>query len=553
MNENEAGELSLEDYVAILRRQWYWVLLPILLLGGGAAYVGSQAAPVYSATASVLISDTAAQDVLGGSGGNTGLLTRRMENEINLALGNATEARVEGILGFVPASGDIKVSGLSSADVLEFSATAPTPEEAAEWANGWAEAYVVTKQSNATQSIEGTVQNLQVSLTSLREQRLALLEPVSPLRSRLIRATDPVVQTSIQAEIDQLEAALEPELILIDSQISAHVKNIGELQLSAQVASVGTVRVLQAAEEPLNDSGTPLSRTVLLGIIAGGVLGVALALMVESMDQSVTDGDFLHSKTGLSVLGSLPRLPRSMRGQELGLVSRNDPTSSLADGYQRITTALQFASVGKNVRSILVTSANESEGKTTTATNLAYAMSVIGRHVVLMDGDLRQPRIHKVFGEEHSPGFTDHLVDGVPVFDLVHRPDGMDSVAILTSGTIPPNPAEFVSSPGYHSAMQKLENLSDLVIVDGPPVLPVADAPAISRCVDAVVLVVKAGSTSRDEVARAADSITKVGGTVLGVVLLNVKDNARYGRYGYGYGANTTAKSSRFSFLRRTK
>ncbi len=533
MTDNEAGELSLEDYVSILRRRWPWVLLPILVLGGLAGFLGSRAAPQYSATASVLIADSAAQDALGSSSGNTGLLNRRIENEINLALGNSTEMRVEAILGFVPENVD--VNGLSTADVLEFSATAPTADEAADWANGWAEAYVLTKQENASQSIGDTVSRLETSLTDLRIERQTLLEPLAPLRERLVRATDPVRQTTLQAQIDQLAADLDPELVLIDSQIAAHVSNIGRLELSSQVASVGSAKVLQSAEPPINDSGAPLSRSILLGVVAGSVLGIALALLAESLDRSVKDADYFHTRTGLTVLGSLPKLPRSMKGKELSLVSRDEPGSMLADGYQRIATALQFSSVGKDIRSILVTSANESEGKTTTATNIAYSMSVVGRHVVLMDGDLRRPRLHRVFGERHAPGFTDHLVDGVPVFDIVSRPDGMDGVALLTSGTIPPNPAEFVSSPGYHTAIKKLETLADLVIIDGPPVLPVADAPAISRCVDAVVLVASAGSTTREQVVRAAKNITSVGGTVLGVILLNVKDDGRYGRYGYGY------------------
>lgn len=537
MNETEAGELALEDYIAILKRRWIWFLLPVLLLGGVAAFLGSTADPSYTSTAQVLISDSAAQDALGGSSGNTGLLTRRMENEINLAKGNATEDRVEQILGFVPEPTQVKVSGLSTADVLEFTATAGTPEEAAEWANAWADAYVLTKQANASDSLSATVTSLETTLSDLRVERQVLLEPLTPLRDRLARATDPGVQATLQAQIDRLAADLDPELILIDSQISANVTNISKLELTAQVASVGTAKILQSAEPPRNPSGAPLSRTIALGVIAGLVLGVAAALLAESLDRSVKDAEYFQTRTGLTVLGSLPKPSRDYRGRELSLISRDDPTSALADGYQRVTTALQFASVGRDVRSILVTSANEGEGKSTTATNLAYCLSVIGRHVVLMDGDLRQPRLHKIFGEEHVPGFTDHLVDGMPVFDLVHRPDGMESVAILTSGTIPPNPAEFVSSPSYHSAMKKLENLSDLVIVDGPPVLPVADAPAIARSVDAVLIVASAGSTTREQVARAADSITRVGGTILGVVLLNVKDNARYGRYGYGYGA----------------
>ncbi len=536
VNEDEVGELSLEDYVAILRRRWVWVVLPVLALAGAAVFLGSRAAPQYTSTASVLIANSAAQDALGGSGGNTAILSRRMENEISLALGNKTEQRVEEILGFVPKDGAVRVTGLSSADVLEFTSTAGTADDAAEWANGWAKAYVQTKQASAAESIAATKSQLETSLSSLRVQRQELLAPLDPLRGRLTRATDPVRQAALQAEIDQLEADLEPELLLIDSQIQANVNNIGRLELSAQVASVGTASILQAAEPPLSESGAPLSRSILLGIVAGTLVGVALALLAESLDRSIKDAESFHARTGITVLGALPKLPRSYRDRELSLISRDEPSSALADGYQRISTALVFASVGKDIRSILIASPNEREGKTTTATNLAYSMSVVGRHVVLLDGDLRRPRLHKVFGELRSPGFSDHLVDGLPIFDLVHRPDGMDSVALLTSGTIPPNPAEFVASPGYDTALRKLETLSDLVIVDGPPVLPVADAAIISRSVDAVVLVASVGQTTREQVVRSVESITKVGGTVLGVILLNTKEDGRYGRYGYGYG-----------------
>jgi capsular exopolysaccharide synthesis family protein len=525
-------ELTLEDYVAILRRRWFWMLAPIVLLAGLATAFGVRAEPEYTATASVLLADSAAQEALDPGSTNTGLLTRRIENEINFAKSDATESLVAERLGFLP-DDEVLIGGIDSADVLEFTGTAASPDDAAIWPNAWAEAYVETKQIEAEGSITAAVDQLEERLTNLQTERQEIREPLDSLRDSLTRATTEERQAVLTAQVARLADDLGPSLDLVDTQIAQVVNSIGELQLSGEVARSGTARVLQVASPPEDESGAPLWRTILLGLVAGSVLGVASALAAESFDKTLKTADDVIAASGLPVLGSIPRPPKDLPFNELFLATSDHPDSTIADGYQRVSNALQFSLLGKTVKSILITSANQSEGKTTTSANLAFAMAVLYKRVALVDVDFRRPRLHKALDLPMEPGFSNHLTDGTPVEELASHVDDYRMLAMIPCGGIPPNPAEFVSMPEFGAALEALEEVSDLVVLDGPPVLPVADSLSLARHADAVILTVLAGSTTKEHLAHALESLRQVGGNVLGVVLIGVKDDALYGAYGY--------------------
>lgn len=530
--DEDYGELELSDYVAILRRRWPWLLAPLLLVPALALLFTLRQDDVYSATARVLLAESAAQEAVDGGINNTSARARELNNEINLARSDDAEASVRQLLGLddddpLP-SGTITAD--STSDVLEFQFEASTPENAATIANTWAEAYVALKQSDAAASITATVNELEATLQELRDERAAVRADLEALEDRLARASEEA-RPSLQLQVDREASAISGELGLIDAQIAANIQSITRLELSGELAATGTARVFQRAAPPLSPTNAPASRNLVLGVLVGLILGAALALLVENLDQTVKTSDDIQ-RLGFNTLGAIPKPSKNLRRLELAMVGLTNPDSSVADAYQKVRTALQFTAIEGNIKSFVVTSPNQGDGKTTTSVNLAIAFSSIDQRVVLVDSDLRRPRVHSVFNTSLVPGITDSLLDEIPLADIaVRTADSPDTLAALPAGTQPPNPATFLSSKMFHDLATDLTQSADLVVYDAPPVLAVADALSVSQHADGVVLVTFAGKTKRDDLQHAAQNIASAGSKLLGVVIVGVKDSGRYGQY----------------------
>ncbi len=501
MTQPAAPELTLEDYVSILRRRWIWFLAPIILLAAAATVLGLRSEPQYTTTATVGLVDSAAQEILGGSNTNVQIQSRLIENEINFAKTDAVESQVEEALGFLPKT--VSISAVADSDFLDFTATANDPDKAAEWANVWATAYVETKQLEARSSIDSSIEILQGRVDDLNSEIARLREG-------------------------------NPSLDPLNERRSKTIDQLVELELEAESAAAGTAKVYVVASPPESESGAPLWRTILLGIVAGGVLGVAAALAAESFDKTIKTADDITAATGLPVLGQIPLAGRWMSGFELALSSRDHDDSPVADAYRRVATSLQFSLMNKSVNTILVTSANASEGKTTSSVNLAYSLASPEMLVVLADVDFRKPRLHQALDVPAVPGLSNHIIEDTPLEQLAFRNDD-GTLAVFTAGSKPPNPADFVATREFIGSIDALAQVADLVILDAPPLLPVSDSLLMSRNVDGVVMVAAAGTTSKESLARAVAGIEQVGGNVIGVVLVGVKEESLYGQYGYGY------------------
>ncbi len=569
------NDLELRDYLSILRRRWIWVLLPLSIVPLIAGYNSSRSDDVFRSTTSVILQTSAAQDATGQGNFSTSKLARDMENEINVANGDEVVNAVANALGFVPA---VSVSNPDFADILQFTATADDPETAALAANTWAQTYVDTSRSRAQSSVDTAVDQLQSRLRALRLERQTLRTDLVALeddeleltgqisaeqaildqRIQVVLANDGVPAldddvlasqtriSNLQAQLDQaalarqrLAGELEPELNVIDSQVASIARNIADLELSGELAASGTARINSFAAPSATPINAPIGRSIALGAVVGAILGGGLALLVENLDRRVKTPSDLEQASGTPVLAVIPTTDRA--DGEPALMTLRAPTSPVADGYHKLRSALQFVSQSRRLRSIVVTSANESEGKTASAANLAWAIAATGKKVVLIDADLRRPRLHKVYGAVLSPGLTDVLLSDLKIADAVAtvQHEGNEMV-VLAAGTMPPNPGDFLASPSFTSLLRQVVEGADMVVIDAPPVLPVADALTIAPHVDGVLLVSLAGSTTKDEVGTAARLVEQAGGTVLGTALIGADVSAVYGRSAY-YGNNPKA------------
>ncbi|WP_243293030.1 CpsD/CapB family tyrosine-protein kinase [Bacillus sp. FJAT-47783] len=224
---------------------------------------------------------------------------------------------------------------------------------------------------------------------------------------------------------------------------------------------------------------------------------------------------------------------QSFKRNERSIITAHQPKSPVSEQYRTIRTNIQFSSVDQDIRSILVTSAGPGEGKSTTTANLAVVFAQQGKRVLLIDADLRKPTVHYTFRVENIYGLTNVLTKQASLQEAIQRCE-VDNLDILTSGPIPPNPAELLSSKQMHELLEELYAIYDLVIFDTPPILAVADAQILTNHVDGSILVAWSGKTEQEPAQKAKEALSAGKGKLLGVVLNGKKHKDTQYYYYYG-------------------
>ena len=276
-----------------------------------------------------------------------------------------------------------------------------------------------------------------------------------------------------------------------------------------------SLSVITPAKAPLAPSAPNTRLNLLIGVLGGLGLGVGTAILRAVLDSRVRGESDLRNVTDVPLLGGIAFDPNAARKP---LLTQAHPQSPRAESFRQLRTNLQFANIAGHAKSILVTSSLPGEGKSTTATNLAIALAQTGQNVCLVDADLRRPMINDYLGLDRNAGVTTALVGSANVDDLLQI-WGEDSLYVLTSGQIPPNPSELLGSDAMKQLLGRLEQTFDAVIVDAPPLLPVTDAAVLSQHVGGVVLVVGAQKIRRQDLERSLGALSMVEADLLGVVL----------------------------------
>jgi capsular exopolysaccharide synthesis family protein len=313
----------------------------------------------------------------------------------------------------------------------------------------------------------------------------------------------------------------------IDSEFRSMVRRLesdpGEASSPVRVSVVATPEVPQAPSSPL------LVPNVALGVVVGLVLAGALAVMRDRLDTTVKDDTVAATTAGVPVIGHLPE-HSDLAGRHAIEARSNSPA---AEAVRQIRTNLAFLDVDDPPRSILVTSSVPGEGKTTLAVNLAVALAESGNSVALIEGDLRRPKVTRYLGLVDGPGVTSVLTRGAALGDVLQDAGG--GLNVLAAGPIPPNPSELLSSGAMATLVQQLVGKHDIVVIDAPPVLPVADAAAMAGLVDGVLLCARWGVVTSAQLERTTAVFDRLGAHLLGLVLTVVPSKASSVVYGYGY------------------
>lgn len=305
---------------------------------------------------------------------------------------------------------------------------------------------------------------------------------------------------------------------------------LADLSLREQ-AHHSTARIEQAAQEP----GAPIrpkkAYDITLGALFGLFLGVCLALLQEFLDDRINTVEDAGRVLGLPSLGNVPALSAAdarLLPQMKGL----DPAS---ESYRILRTNIQFVSVDMPLRTLLVTSSSPGEGKTTTAANLAFAMVMDGKRVILVDTDLRRPSLHKLLELPTMPGVTDVLLEHATLDDALLPHAELPSLSILTAGSTPPNPSDLLNSRRFHALVADLANRADMVIFDSPPVTAASDASILGSQLDGVIMVVENGSTKKTAARHSLELLRNGRANILGVMYNKMRAIHGGGYYYYQY------------------
>ena len=338
-------------------------------------------------------------------------------------------------------------------------------------------------------------------------------------------------------------ADAQAQIAALQSKLSALQTSYATLIQSSQRGAINTITVVEPATLPIQPIGPSKYMMVLVAAAIGFVLAAAGAYLLDYLDDTMKNPADVQAALGLATLGAVPKM-NGPSGEGTLLPESPQP---VIESYSVLRTNLQFATVGQHLRSLLITSSVPDEGKSLTAANLSIALAQSSQRVILVDGDLRRPRIHKLFHLGNAGGVTTALLQDSFDLESLLQETQVPGLRVLAAGPVPPNPAQLLSSSRMRDLLAALQAETDILVVDSPPATAFADAALLSTQVSGVLLVIDAGKTRRDSARKAIDALKHVNAPLLGVLLNRMPRSSADFYYYYHYYEEREGRSSRRS------
>jgi len=311
----------------------------------------------------------------------------------------------------------------------------------------------------------------------------------------------------------------------------------------------GNVLIIDEGLVPKNPFKPNRVLIIIVGFIVGLTMGVGFSVVRNFLDNTVKTPEDLQ-KRGINVLAWIPQIEGVEENKDLEFIIAKKPDASASEAYRALRTRIKFSKLdkkGQGLKTILITSAALQEGKSTTSVNIAGSMAQANFKTLLLDADLRKPRIHSIFHQKRFPGFTDYFFGQATFEDIVRKSD-INNLDFITAGTIPPNPSEILGSEQMETFLAKLKSKYDYIIVDSPPVVAVTDSEILSSIVDGTILVVSANNTEMELMDKAISLIDQEHNSFIGVILNNFSYRSGYGsyyKYYYYYSSKETKRNNK--------
>ena len=517
--------MEIRRYLRVFRR-WWWLLVAATLIASVSSYLATRSIPrTYRSRARVMVGESIQSR-------NPDWMSINTAQQLALTYAElATSHRVlQGVVDSLglQASADVlrgmvSVKLVQGTQLLDITVVDTDPVRAAAIANGVGE-QLISQGPGGTASQDA-------------ELRRDVLEQIDDLKTR-IDFTKKEIQ-NLDAAIPKEDSAraiaeLKNRRDLLQQQVSQWQNTYAQLYAAYTGNQANILSIVEQAEPNYAPIGPRTRMNVLLAAVIGALLAVGAILLLEYLDDTVKTGEELSTLTEIPFLGIIPRMHGN---DEAGkrLVTLDQPRSNASECFRVLRTNLQFSSLDRPLRTLLVTSPQPTEGKSTTAANLAVVMAQAGRRVVIVDSDLRRPILHRLFDLPNDWGLTGMLFgEGNRGGDGILS-TSVDNLRFIPCGPLPPNPSEIIGSQRMEALVERLQEVADLVIFDSPPLLTVADATILAARVDGVLLVADCGVTRRDALRKATESLRQVGAHLLGTVLnrVNVRSDGYYYYYYY--------------------
>jgi len=511
---------DLRQYAMLL---WHWAWLLVLaggLAAGAAYYVSQRMTPVYQASTTVLV-DYATSD--GSNEYQSVLMSERLtQTYAELLTRQPVLEEVASTLNINHDVGDLRemitVQPVRDTQLIELQVESVNPELASLVANTVVDVFVEQNESRQSERYAASKESLSGQLDRIREK---------------IQETNQALDTleengGDEDEINQLELTLSQ----YQNTYSNLLQSYEEVRTKEAQSMSSIVQV-----EPATTPGSPVRPRTLTNTALAGVVGVMVAVggvfLIEALDNSIKSPGQVERLTKLPVLGLIPQYP----AESDHLISIEHPRHPSVEAFRALRTNIKYTEVDDPVRKILVTSADPQVGKTDVASNLAVVFAQSGNSVILVDGDMRRPKIHQRFDVENRQGLSRLFVRGKENADKFYKGhENVPNLSIVTSGSIPPNPSELLGSEKMGQLLETFQEGHDYLILDAPPVMAVTDAVIMSKFVDGVLLVTKPGVSKAGAVEQSAEQLRRVKANLLGVVLNEIPRNGnRYYYQGYQY------------------
>jgi capsular exopolysaccharide synthesis family protein len=501
--------MDLRNYINLVRK-WLWLVVLCSVIAGAATFfITRQQTPIYQSAATVFINQ--ARSTTGRADYTDIITSERVArtyaamlqdwptlNQAAIALG------FPGGIAAMQAAHDVSVSVTPVRDtqLVQVIVQSSDPAMAADVANILPDVFMQMNRERQQERFADTRQELQTDLATAEaelettEQALNELADTPENRNERDRLTRLVARN--QTTFNNLSKSLE-DLRLAEAQTTDNIT---------------LTTPAQAAAAPIRPR---VLFNTLLALIVGALIGLGIAFLIEYLDDTIKTPDHVRDLTGLATLGNVIHLEGASPDQRM--IAHMAPKSLGAEAYRVLRTNLQFSALDKPLTTLVCTSATPGEGKSTTISNLAAVMAQSDKRVILVDADLRRPSLHKLLKLPNNVGLSTALLDKGRDPAVYLQDTDMPNLRVMTTGPIPPNPAEMLNSARMHEMIEVLKSEADLVLFDTPPVLAVADTSILASQVDGTLLVVWAGKTRGELLMQAVERLQSLSIQPLGVVL----------------------------------
>ncbi len=511
------SELSeLRKYLRALLR-WWWLVLAATLLATAVSYLHTSRQPkVYEATVTVIVGqsfnviDPNSTDLETSSrlAYTYSLIIRRQP----IMQGVVDELDLE--LGWRQLRSNVQVYVIPNTQLIEITTRGESTTQAQSVADEVARQLILQSpttlrtEDNESESRKFVSQRIQRLQQKIDEGQAEIDE----LEETMINAGNPSEKQALKREIADMEA-------IVSAWENNYSRYLAFVENEESSNVVGIIEPAQARNSPISPD---LQMNLLLAAALGAVAGLALVFVLDNIDDTLKTEEELEAELGLTPLGTVNLIKARTVAEKL--IHTQNPFSQASEAYRMIRSNLQFLKVNKNdLKTVMVASAGSGEGKSLTAANLAIVMAQAKYKTILVDADLRQPKQHEIFELAQHGGLTELLrsTDKLQEEMLAEhlKKTSVEYLEVLNSGPRPPNPSELLGSDRMKEILDLLSGQADVVILDGMPLLPVADSVVLSRHVNGVLLVADAGKTRRADLRKALKKLSQAGGGVMGAVL----------------------------------